>query len=604
MQGDYLCGLGTVSIRKHVKLPMADTYTHGKYVSFLEEEAVEQVQLCGGRFLVHTKWSAEAIKSVGTSDDEFKTPTEGMQMDERLEAPAVVYKVTPAKFRELEEPLMAKVAPHIKLPPLYVSAKEAGISWADKADSSSSSSSSSSSGSAPKPLKMVHPQPLLNTGMQAVTFRARNLSHSDTAAALDHGINIATVAEAAIARAHERHRLRSARHPAPVLAAAGEEGITADDDAAAVAALLETAASAGTVAGKFHLPWVYFSSKDPFFDRFRAVNRANCLAYATFSYSGVGRPNLRFCHPGRASNGPYNGLPRGWGAGWALPPVQRAAVELPGRPEIEWFRNDYDISRYLPASQGGVLVGPMGGAGAAGGCATLLSYLQAGVRGDDGYAGDALLSPDLAAASRANYHPVYVTFHRFAIVYAYNPRDEAHKRLVRNGNPVNVWDTRTHMLRIRTSYRTVEATDIPVVVWFENDNPITRAYRAIYRYYPNLCFARVCVAVLPVPCPLSIAANDYHFHRRNIQAGRKQQWSDKNGEEPTRCCWSDPEVQDDADAGTGGYPVKSYHELIARGHTQVLLGYRPCGFVYSRPSHLLTREYDGYSRYNCANPAP
>jgi len=599
MQDAAMCGTGTVSIRKHVKLPKADTYTHGKYVSFLEEEAVEQVQLCGGRFLVHTKWSAEAIKTVGTSDDEFKTPTEGMLVGPKalaLAAPAVVYKVAPAKFRELVEPLITKVEPKIKLPPLFKSAKDAGVAWAKKSGSSSSSSSGSgSSGSVP----MAVPPPLRKA--QTVTFRAHGMSDSDVEAALDHRVNIATAAEAAIARAHERHRLRAARHPAPVLAAAEEEGITADDDAATVAtyaALLETAARAGAAAGVINHPWGHFAGLDPYYDWsvlglfcFSLVTRANCLAYATYSYSGALRPNIRYCHPGRAANGPGNGLPPGWGAGWALPPVQRAAVGV--------IPNDYDISGYLPAAQGGVLAGAMGGGGAAGVCATMLTYLQAG---GAGYAGDALLNFGPAVASANDYHDVYVTFHKFAFVVAYNPADALQLAAVQDGNPVNVWDTTTHMLRIRANHAAVVGTDIPVAVWFLGDNPNPLA--ALLRVVPHATRPPAPPhSPPPPPLPTPPAAGDCPFHRRNSNAwfGGGQQWSDKNGGQPTRCCWPNPVGQDGADAGTGGFPVARHNELTAGGYTQVLLGYLPCGIIYSRPTQLMTAANGGYSPNNCAN---
>jgi len=429
MQDAPMCDdIGTVSIRKYVKLPKADTYTHGKHISFLEEEAVEEVQLCRGQFLVHTKWTSKAIETLGKSDDEFTMRMPADPAAVRLAAPAVVYKVAPAKFRGLEAPLMAKVAPEFKLPPLYESAKEAGISWAEKA---SSISSSSSSGSVPvpvpKPGSMVHPAPPLLKA-QSGGFRARDMSDSDMGAALDHRVNIATAAEAAIARAHERHRLRAARHSTLVLAAAEEEGITADDDAVTVAtyaALLETAARAGAAASVINRPWGYYSGLDPYYDgpammvdgflQYPRRLRANCLAYATFSYLGEGLPSLRYCHPGRASNGPGKGLPAGWSAVWALPHEQRAAMD-------GIISNDYDISSYLPPAQGGVLAGAMGGDAAAGLCATMQTYLQAGKPGDaagDWYAGDALLNRGPAVASLDDYHAVYATFHRYVSVESY-----------------------------------------------------------------------------------------------------------------------------------------------------------------------------------------
>jgi len=474
-----MCGTGTVSICKYVKLPEADTYTHGRYVSFLEEEAVEQVQLCGGRYWVHTKWSAEAIKTVGTSNDNFTTPTEHMLVGPKalaLAAPAVVYKVTPAMFQELEEPLLAKVEPMIKLPPLVKSAKVAGGKWAVK-----SSSSSSGSVPIPKPEEMVHPSPLLLKA-QSGGFRARGMTDSDVEVALDHRGNIATAAEAAIARAHGRHRLRAARRPALVLAAAEEEVVTADDDAATGAtysALLETAARADAAAGAINWPWGYYSGLDPYYDWsvlglfcFSLVKRANCLAYATYSYSGALRPNIRLCHPGRASNGPRNGLPVGWGARWALPSVHRTAAVVRGN------RNDYNISSYLPPAQGGVLVGDMGGDGAVGECATLLTYLQAGGEAPPHrFLGDALHNFSLAAMSPHNYHEVYTFLHKFAKVYRY-----VNAAAAQDGNPVNVWDKRTHMLRIRANYDAIDnVTDIPVVVWFLEDNATNSTSPVMYR---------------------------------------------------------------------------------------------------------------------------
>lgn len=106
-------------------------------------------------------------------------------------------------------------------------------------------------------------------------------------------------------------------------------------------------------------------------------------------------------------------------------------------------------------------------------------------------------------------------------------------------------------------------------------------------------------------CGCLSAVSDFHFHRRNTnEVGGGSRWSDKNGEEPTRCCWGDPALKDQEDAGALGIRPDKYASLRAGGEVHVVIATEACTppirYLYARPAHLLTAELGGFSLNHCA----
>lgn len=110
-----------------------------------------------------------------------------------------------------------------------------------------------------------------------------------------------------------------------------------------------------------------------------------------------------------------------------------------------------------------------------------------------------------------------------------------------------------------------------------------------------LCF-KSCV------CPDAVLV--YHFHRRNmLVVGGPAVWSDKNGGEYTRCCWEDPAVKDQEDAGSKGISAEQYFALQRIGDwIRVTIATEACTspahYLYSHNTHLLVEG--GVNPDNCA----
>lgn len=108
------------------------------------------------------------------------------------------------------------------------------------------------------------------------------------------------------------------------------------------------------------------------------------------------------------------------------------------------------------------------------------------------------------------------------------------------------------------------------------------------------------------------AASDYHFHRRDTNFRHDDtdlgtpRWSDKNGGAYTRCCWPDPAIKDQEDAGSNGIDPDDYARLRQGFMIEVIIAAeactRPDNYLYSKPTHLMTAEWGGTAghNHNCA----
>lgn len=123
-----------------------------------------------------------------------------------------------------------------------------------------------------------------------------------------------------------------------------------------------------------------------------------------------------------------------------------------------------------------------------------------------------------------------------------------------------------------------------------------------------LCALKLVIKFHCIAFDCLITGSDYHFHRRDTDypaaAGSAPRWSDKNGAAPTRCCWTDPAIQDQKDAGAHGIQADEFEELSNRRVMAVVIAAEACtppdNYLYSQPIHLMTAENGGISPHNCA----
>lgn len=103
-------------------------------------------------------------------------------------------------------------------------------------------------------------------------------------------------------------------------------------------------------------------------------------------------------------------------------------------------------------------------------------------------------------------------------------------------------------------------------------------------------------------CPPAVS--DFHFHRRDTDFGAAARWSDKNGEDYTRCCWDDPAAKDLEDISR--VSDANFNVLRRRVRTAFAIATEACtppgNYLYSQPSHLMTALWGGAAghHHNCA----